>query len=106
MLDRIVVILWIGFAVFTLLSVLFFFGKGTSLIAGYNTATQEEQNKYDKKKMSIVMGSGMAILAVCQLLMAIFASKLPFYVFYIFQGVLLSDCIAIVALLNTVCKKK
>ena len=105
MLDRIVVILWIGFAVFSILSILLFMGKGLGLIAGFNTASSEEQDKYNKKEMSIVTGSGMALLAICQLFMAIFATKLPFYVFYIFQGLLIFDCIAIVILLNTVCKK-
>lgn len=104
--SSIVIIIWVGFAVFSLLSILFYLGKGTSLIAGYNTASDAEKDKYDQKKMSIVMGSGMLVLALLQLAMAIFAAYIPFYVFYIFQGVLVLDCVVVVALLNTICKKK
>ena len=29
-------------------------GKGSGLIAGYNTASEEEKNKYNEKKLCIV----------------------------------------------------
>jgi hypothetical protein len=35
---------------FVLLGVVFAAGKGTGLIAGYNTASAEEKANYDKKK--------------------------------------------------------
>ena len=54
--SSIVIIIWVGFAIFSLLSILFYLGKGTSLIAGYNTASDAKKDKYDKKKLSIVMG--------------------------------------------------
>ena len=36
---------------FLILSVFLFQGKGSWLIAGYNTASEEEKAKYDKKKL-------------------------------------------------------
>ena len=106
MLSKVVYVLWAGFVFFSILSAIFFAGKGTSLIAGFNTSSKNEQDSFDKRKMTFTLGCGMGFLALCQLFMAIFASKIPFYVFYIFQGVLLATCIVMVILLNTVCKKK
>ena len=40
---------------FVLLGVVFAAGKGTGLIAGYNTATAEEKANYDKKKLCKAM---------------------------------------------------
>ena len=40
---------------FVLLGVVFASGKGTGLIAGYNTATAEEKANYDKKKLCKAM---------------------------------------------------
>ena len=41
---------------FITLSVLFFMGKGKNLIAGYNTMSKEEKEKYDEKKLLRSMG--------------------------------------------------
>ena len=40
---------------FVLLGVVFAAGKGTGLIAGYNTASAEEKENYDKKKLCKAM---------------------------------------------------
>lgn len=40
---------WIIFAVFAVMGVLLWTGKGGWLIAGYNTASAEEKKKYDEK---------------------------------------------------------
>ena len=45
---------WIIFAVFAVMGVLFWTGKGGWLIAGYNTASAEEKKKYDENN-----GEGM-----------------------------------------------
>lgn len=101
-----VIFLWVAFAVTAVLSAVLFSGKGTGLIAGYNTASPKEREKYDEKKMSFVTGSGMAFVSLLELLLALCASVFPFFVFFIFQGAVLLDCIVVVVLLNTVCKKK
>lgn len=41
---------------FLIISITFLKGKGSCLIAGYNTASDEEQKKYDKKKLCRSMG--------------------------------------------------
>lgn len=40
-------------------------GKGAFLIAGYNTASKEEKDKIDEKKLCKAVGNLFLILAVC-----------------------------------------
>jgi len=39
-----------------LIAIMFLFGKGLFLIAGYNTLSKSEKEKFDKKKLSRFMG--------------------------------------------------
>ena len=57
-------------ASFLVLSVVFSRGKGTSLIAGYNTASPEEKARYDEKKLCRAMSRLMLVLALCWLVIA------------------------------------
>jgi len=58
-------------ALFLVLGVVFSRGKGTSLIAGYNTASPEEKAKYDEKKLCKAMSRLMFVLALCWLVVAL-----------------------------------
>ena len=53
-----------------LLGVVFAAGKGTGLIASYNTASAEEKENYDKKKLCKAMSRLMFALAGCWLVTA------------------------------------
>jgi len=55
---------------FVVLGVLILIGKGDWLIAGYNIASAQEREKYDLKRLRLVMGIYMLVLAVlfCTLL--------------------------------------
>ncbi len=55
---------------FILLGVIFSWEKGAFLIAGYNTASAEEQNEYDEKTMCKFMGKLMFALAACWFVVA------------------------------------
>ncbi|MDZ5252621.1 DUF3784 domain-containing protein [Clostridium sp. LIBA-8841] len=46
-------------------------GKANFLIAGYNTASKEEKEKIDKKKLSRFMGKFLFILGAIQLILPI-----------------------------------
>ena len=50
---------------FAILGIVFFCGKGSSLIAGYNTASPEEKAKYDEKALCHTMGGMMFACAAC-----------------------------------------
>ena len=58
-------IVCIVFAImFLVLAVIFLMGKGDMLIAGYNTASEEERKTIDIKRLRIVMAVLMVVTAV------------------------------------------
>lgn len=56
---------------FVILGILFFSGRGSALIAGYNTASPEEKSRYDEKALCRAMGGLMLALAACFVVMAL-----------------------------------
>ena len=57
-------VLWVVIILFAALSVLFLSGRGSWLIAGYNTASKEEKAKYNTKKLCRVFGAGMTAITL------------------------------------------
>ncbi|MDY0404825.1 DUF3784 domain-containing protein [Virgibacillus sp. 179-BFC.A HS] len=55
-------------ALLVLLGIVFSLGKGSSLIAGYNTMPKEEQNQYDTIALCKFMGKLMFAVSFCMLL--------------------------------------
>ena len=57
------------FLIFVIMGVIFLFGKGSFLIAGYNTADKKEKEKYDEKKLNLCFACfsfGMAaVIGAC-----------------------------------------
>ena len=98
-------VIWIVFAISMILSIVLISGKGSSLIAGYNTASKEEKAKYDEKKLCRTVGIGMAIISVLILVMGLFESVLPASFAYIVFGMIVIDCVGICIVGNTYCKK-
>lgn len=49
--------------IFFILGILLKFGKGSFLIAGYNTASKEEKEEYDEKALCNCMGNLMLFIA-------------------------------------------
>lgn len=77
-------------------------GKGDNFIAGYNTASEREKEKYNIKRLRLA--TGVTVLAV--------ACLLPLYLLnvsdalrFTFSGILVAICIAGVILSNTWAKK-
>ncbi|MGN0969021.1 MAG: DUF3784 domain-containing protein [Oscillospiraceae bacterium] len=71
--DRIIAVIvqLIFVAVFVVLGIVFFKGKGAFLIAGYNTSSREERAKYDEKALCRFMGKLMFACAGCFVLSAL-----------------------------------
>ena len=65
-----VIILLIMALVFFIMSVFLLRGKGAWLIAGYNTASREERDKYDEKKLCRATG---LVCLLCGVLMCVLA---------------------------------
>ncbi len=56
--------LWVVFGLLAIISIIFLTGHGVSLIAGYNTASKEEKEKYNAKKLCHCMGIGMSVITI------------------------------------------
>lgn len=95
-------ILWILMIVFGILAVVFFMGKGSFLIAGYNAASKEEKAQYDEKKLSHVMAIAMTVITILLLFSAL-NENLAFWLLPI--GILLT-IIVLIIVTNTLCKKE
>ncbi len=98
-------VIWAAFVILALMSIVLLTGHGAGLIAGYNTAGKEEKNKYDEKKLCRVTGAGMSVIAVFVFIMAIGNDRLPAWTVNIFTAVTLVDCVVMIVLTHTVCKK-
>ena len=98
-------IVWIIFGIFTVLSIVLLSGHGSWFISGYNTASKEEKEKYDEKKLCRTMGVGMSIIAILVLIMGLLENILPAFFVYIALGIIVVDVVVIIILENTLCKK-
>jgi len=98
-------LLWAVFVIFLVLTIILLTGHGANLIAGYNTASKEEKNKYDSKKLCRVTGVGMLVITAFILVMAIGEAVLPAVVAHVFGAVTIIDCLIMIILMNTICKK-
>ena len=98
-------VVWIVFVIFAVLSIVLLSGHGSWVISGYNTASKEEKEKYDEKKLCRTMGIGMSIIAILILIMGLFESVLPTFFVYIAVGIIVVDVVVIIILGNTLCRK-
>ena len=98
-------LMWIVIAILALMSIILLTGRGAGLIAGYNTAGKEEKRNYDEKKLCRVIGAGMSVITVLVLVMAIWEETLPAAFANVFGVVTLIDCVVMIVLANTICKK-
>ena len=78
--------MWIVFAIFAVLSITLLSGHGSWFISGYNTATKEEKEKYDEKKLCRTMGIGMSIIAILALIMGLLENILPAFLYILHWG--------------------
>jgi small neutral amino acid transporter SnatA (MarC family) len=89
---------------FIVLAIILLMGKGDMLIAGYNTASEEERNKIDIKRLRIVMVILMVITAVfCAILPLIGNNKTSQLAA---AGIFIAITIVGIIVANTWAKKK
>lgn len=50
-------VVYVGFIIFAVISIVLFSGHGSWLISGYNTASKEEKSKYNEKKLCRTNGN-------------------------------------------------
>lgn len=98
-------IIWCVFALFVIMTITFFTGRGGGLIAGFNTMSKEEQAKYDVKKMCRGMGCGFLIIDIIILIMLLGENVLPAWFVYVFLTVVIADVIGLIIFGYFMCKK-
>ena len=98
-------IVWIVFVIFAVFSIILLSGHGNWFISGYNTASNEEKEKYDEKKLCRTMGIGMSVIAILLLIMGVFENILPAFFVYIALGIILADVVITIVLGNTICRR-
>ena len=99
-------VVWIVFVIFAVLSIVLLSGHGSWVISGYNTASKEEKEKYDEKKLCRTTGIGMSVIAILTLIMGLFENFLPAFFVYIAVGIIVVDVVVIIILGNTLCRQE
>lgn len=84
-------------AIFALLSIMFFAGKGRSLFVGHNTA---KEPAFDLIKLSKAIGICLIAMAACLLTMALLGTTCPEWVRYGLWILMGGDMLAILAICN------
>lgn len=59
------IILSVVSLILVVLAIIIFIGKGDALIAGYNMASREAQEAYDKRRVRIIVGVLLLVIALC-----------------------------------------
>ena len=90
-------------ALLLVMGIIVLIGKGDNLIAGYNTASEEEKSHYNTKRLRGLIGGFLIVLAPMMLLMLREESMTSTWSFIAVTFVL---CIVVVILANTWAKKK
>lgn len=69
-------------------------------------ASEEEKLKYDEKKLCRTTGAGMAVIAVLILVMGLFGDVFPASFAYAALGIIIVDCLVIMIVSNTICRRR
>ena len=88
-------------ALFIVLGIIFASGKGANLIAGYNTASHDEKDETEEKKLLKAMSVFMFVLAGCVFVSALSAVFHIKMLLWIGQGLFILSIITGLIYLNT-----
>jgi len=83
-------------AVFVILALVFRKGKGSFLIAGYNTASKAEKEKIDEKKLCKYISNLMFAIAACWLVVT--SSEIFHKIWLLWLGLILLFVVIIIGL--------
>lgn len=97
------IVLIIVAAILVIMGVLILIGKGDNLIAGYNTASEEEKAQYNIKRLRGLIGGLLLALAPMMLLLN---GENTMTATWSFCALVFVLCIVVVILANTWAKKK
>lgn len=100
------VIVWGIVLCLLVMSVLGLCGKGSFLVAGYNTASKKEKARYDEKKLCRIMGIGMLVIAIILAICAVYEFDLPSHLRWLFPWGIIPVTVGMIVAANTLCKNK
>lgn len=96
------ILVYVLAGLFIIMAVLLLLGKGDMLIAGYNTASPQEREQYDIRRLRLLIALVLIISAVGMVLMALWPEKIAIA----FSFIVIFICLLTVILANTWAKKK
>lgn len=99
-------VVWVIFVILLVMTIVFLTGNGGSLIAGYNVATKEEQEKYDRKKLCRTFGCGFVVVDLLILVMALGEAILPAWFAGAAAAIIIIDVIGIWLASEFICRRK
>ena len=100
------IVIWIIIALCGICSLILLSGRGSILIAGYNTMSKEEQEQYDEKKLCRITGAGMLVITVLTAVLETFGEKIPDWFWTLYAVLVIFIAVGIMILSNTICKIK
>ena len=90
-------------ALMAIMGIVILIGKGDNLIAGYNTASEEERAKYNIKRLRYLIGGFLVVFAPT---MVILLGQETMAAAGYFMALTMVMCIVVIFLANTWAKKK
>ena len=96
---------WVVVAILAIMSIVLLAGKGSFLIAGFNTASKEVKQKYDVKRLCRVVGGGLGVCTVI-LAVAMILKFEGFVVPWLIPICILATVAVLAILANTICGGK
>lgn len=95
---------WVVVALLAILSVMWLMGKCGLLIAGFNTSSKEEKQRYDETKLCRVMGGGFSVITIILGIFTFYRFELPLAINWIIPWGVLGTLAVMVILANTICR--
>ena len=97
---------WIVVAILAVLSIIFLSGKGSILIAGFNTSSEEERKRYNAKRLCRIMGGGFSIITIIVGISVFYNFELPSAICWIMSWGILGTLAIMAILANTIGRLK
>ena len=92
--------------VIVVLSIIILAGKGDNLIAGYNTASKDEKQKINLKRLRLVIGAMLLVIALAVSLPDILGLESDSPIHIVVIVLILIITLAVLVISNTWCKKE
>lgn len=100
-----VVLGWFVIIIMAMISILILTGRGGCFIAGYNTSTRKEKEKYNEKLLYNICGGGLLLLTVIAAMGVIYKGIFPVVLRWMMPWGYLGILALMLILSNTVCRR-